>query len=336
MIKPLHAFLAMLLPISLSACASTDASTTPTSTPSSDSSVSVGMIQYMEHGSLDAASEGFIDGLADQGYVEGENLSLIQNNAQGDASNADAIVSRFVNDNVDLIFANATPAAQTAAAKTMDIPIIITSVTDPAESGLVQSNENPGVNISGTSDMADIETQIDLVTQLLPDVSTIGIMYCSAEANSQIQAELAKTTIESLGLSWKEYTVSDSTYIQSTVQSAIGNIDVLFVPTDNLMAESIAAITGVANQSGLPVITGFGDAVEQGALASYGVDYYQVGYLAGTMAAKVLNGQTIETMPIGYLEEEDYELMINTTVLNDLGLTIPETLANSAILYEGE
>lgn len=318
----------------LTGCQSADGSTT-TST-SSDDTTTVGMIQYMEHGSLDQASLGFIDGLADNGYIEGENLTLQQNNAQGDASNADAIISRFVNAPVDLIFANATPAAQSAASKTTDIPIIITSVTDPAQSGLVESNETPNVNVSGTSDMADINTQIELVTQLLPDAKTIGIIYCSSEANSAIQAEAAKGAIESLGLAWEEYTVSDSTYVQSTVQSAIDNIDALFVPTDNLMAESIAAITTVANDAGLPVITGFSDAVEQGALASYGVDYYQLGYLAGTMAADVLNGTAIESMPIGYLADTDYQLMINTKVANALGITIDDALLEDALLYNGE
>ena len=318
----------------LAACQSNDGSTTSSTT--SDDTTTVGMIQYMEHGSLDQATLGFIDGLADGGYKEGENLVLQQNNAQGDASNADAIITRFVNEPVDLIFANATPAAQSAASKTTDIPIIITSVTDPAQSGLVETNDQPGVNVSGTSDMADINTQIDLVTQLLPDAKTIGIIYCSSEANSAIQAEAAKTAIEAHGLSWQEYTVSDSTYVQSTVQSTIGNIDALFVPTDNLMAESIAAITTVANEAGLPVITGFGDAVQQGALASYGVDYYQLGYLAGTMAADVLDGSTIEAMPIGYLSDSDYQLMINTDVADQLEITIADALLENALLYQGE
>lgn len=327
---------ALLSCLALAACSNTTPVETSTvSQDSSEATYRIGVIQYMEHPSLDDATQGFIDGLAQLGYVDGENISLDQNNAQGDSGNSEAIVNKFVNDSVDLIFANATPAAQSAANKTSDIPIILTSVTDPQASGLVESNDAPGVNVSGTSDLADMSTQIGIITDLLPNAKTVGVMYCSAEQNSVYQAKLAKETLESLGLEYKEFTVSDSTYVQSVAQSVIGQVDVLFVPTDNLMAESISTITTIMQDANIPVVGGFSDVATQGGLAAYGVNYYQLGVQAAQMAVDVLEGNaSIESLPIGYLEKEGYELVINQSVADQLNVEISQDLLDQAIVIE--
>lgn len=328
--KVICALLSCLL---LSACGASENDSVKTSEASEDI-YKIGIIQYMEHSSLDDATQGFKDELTNLGYKDGENISIEYANASGDSGNAEAIVTKFVNEGVDLIFANATPAAQSAANATTDIPIIITSVTDPAASGLVQSNDKPGVNVSGTSDLADMQTQIQIVTQLLPEVKTVGVMYCSSEQNSIYQAKLAKQTLDSLGLTYKEYTVSDSTLIQSTAQSAIGQIDVMFVPTDNLMAESISTIVATMDEAGIPVIGGFADVADKGGLAAYGVNYYALGQQSAQMAIDVLNGANIADMPIQTLSDDSYELVINQTSASDLGIEVNAELSNKALVVE--
>ena len=324
---------ALLSCLMLSACGTNDNSEQQTGKASEDT-YKIGMIQYMEHSSLESASKGFKDELANLGYVDNDTVVLEYANASGDSGNAEAIITKFINDGVDLIFANATPAAQSAANQTSDIPIIITSVTDPQASGLVESNDNPGVNVSGTSDLADMEVQVGLVHDLLPEAKTIGIMYCSSEQNSLYQAQLAKQVIEQLGLVYKEFTVSDSTYVQSTAQSAIGHVDVMFVPTDNLMAESITTIISVLDEANIPVVGGFSDVAYKGGLAAYGVNYYALGQQSARMAVDVLNGKDITTLPIQYLDDQSYELVINKDNADRLGVEIDSKLLDSAKIIE--
>ena len=300
----------------------------------SDDTYKIGIIQYMKHSSLESATKGFKDELANLGFVDKENVILEYANASGDSGNAEAIITKFVNDGVDLIFANATPAAQNAANQTSDIPIIITSVTDPKASGLVVDNTNPGVNLTGTSDMADMKLQIGLVHNLLPNAKNIGVMYCSSEQNSIYQAELAKQEIEQLGLVYQEFTVSDSTYVQSSAQSSIGHIDVMFVPTDNLMAESITTIISVLDEANIPVVGGFADVAYKGGLAAYGVNYYALGQQSARMAVDVFNGKDISTMPIQYLNDGSYELVINKESADRLGVDIESNLLDSAKIIE--
>lgn len=294
----------------------------------------VGIIQLAEHPALDATYEGFLKALEDEGFGE-DVISIDYKNASGDQANCETIADKLVSDGNDLIFAIATPAAQAAAQKTADIPIVLSAVTDPASSGLVKDNEKPGTNVTGTSDLTPISEQIDLLTQLMPEAKNIAIMYCNAEDNSVFQANLAKEAAEAAGLEYIEATVTDSNQIQQVTESLIGKVDAIYIPTDNLLAEGMASVAAVANENNLPCIVGESGMVSNGGLATYGIDYYNLGYMAGKQAAKILKGDAKpEDMAIEYLPAEECELTINTTVAKQLGITIPEELLEKATVVE--
>ncbi len=203
--KYLAICLAAVLALSLAACAG------PAAAGTDAAGFRIGIIQLTEHPALDAAREGFVDALVEAGFSK-DNIDV--QNAQGEISNCATIATKFVNDKVDLILAIATPAAQTAAQATTEIPILATAVTDFVEAGLVESNDAPGGNISGTSDMNPIEEQADLLVKLMPNAETVGILYCSAEDNSTLQARLARTALEKRGLTVTDYPVADVNEIQ--------------------------------------------------------------------------------------------------------------------------
>ncbi len=298
-------------------------------------SFKVGVIQLTEHPALDSAYEGFVAALEEGGLVEGENLEIDYQNAQNDISNCDTIATKLVNEGCDLILAIATPAAQSVAGKTTEIPILVTAVTDPASSGLVNSNEEPGTNVSGTSDLTPVAEQIDLLQQLLPDAQNIAIMYCSSEDNSIFQAELAMEACEAAGLSYEEVTVSESSQIQQVTESMIGKYDAVYIPTDNVLAEGMATVAQVTNANGLPCIVGEEGMVSNGGLATYGLNYYNLGVLTGEQALSILlEGADITTMPIGYLAAEDCVLTVNTTAAAELGIEIPEDILAEAETVE--
>ena len=287
--------------------------------------VKIGVVQLTEHVALDSAYQGFVDGLAEAGYVDGENIVIDFNNAQGDQSNCTTIAQKLVNDKSDLILAIATPAAQACAAQTSDIPILITAVTDPATSGLVASNEVPGGNVTGTSDLTPVAEQMKLLTQILPEAKTVGILYCSSEDNSIFQADIAKAEAEKLGLSWVEATVSNTNEIVSVVESLVGKVDAIYTPTDNMIAEGMAAVSSVATENGIPCIVGEEGMVTNGGLATYGLDYYNLGKQTAAMAVSIIKGEKKPAdMPIEYLT--DCTLTINDEIANTLGIEIPEDL----------
>ncbi|MCD2492883.1 ABC transporter substrate-binding protein [Lacrimispora sp. NSJ-141] len=285
--------------------------------------VKIGVIQLAEHPALDASYEGFKEALKEAGYEEGKNLELDFNNAQGDPSNCETIANKLVNNNCDLVLAIATPAAQAIAGKTTDIPILATAITDFKVAGLVESNENPGTNVSGSSDMNPVEEQISLLQELLPDAKKIGIMYCSSEDNSIVQADLAKSVCEAKGLGFEEFTVSDSSMIQSVAESMIGKIDAVYIPTDNLLAEGMATVAMVTNANGLPCIVGEEGMVANGGLATYGLDYTTLGKMAGEMAVDILkNGKDVSAMPIQYISAKDCTLAVNSDVAAELDVSL--------------
>jgi len=287
--------------------------------------VSIGIIQYMDHVALDAAREGFIAALKDNGYVEGENLSIDYQNAQGDQSNLSTISDRFVSNKVDLVLAIATPAAQSIAGKTTEIPILATAVTDYEAAKLVDSNEAPGGNITGTTDMNPIKEQIELLVKLVSDVKTIGLLYTSSEDNSIVQANIAKEVIESLGLSHVEVTVTNSNDVQQATQSIVEQCDAIYIPTDNTFASAMPVVHGVTAESKTPVICGESGMVNNGGLATLGINYYDLGYQTGLMAVKVLKGEAEPaTMPIESANKFDFA--INGTVAEEIGIEIPDDL----------
>ena len=282
----------------------------------------VGIIQLTEHAALDAARQGFEDAL----NASGLNVTIETQNAQGEQTICATIATKFVNDKVDLILAIATPAAQAAAQATKDIPILVTAVTDPASSGLVASNEVPGGNVSGTSDMNPVEDQANLLVQLVPEAKTVGIMYRSSEDNSVLQAEMAQEALEALGLTVEIFTCADGTEVQAVAQSAASQVDALYIPTDNLMADTIATISMVCTPAGVPIICGESNMVDGGGTATYGIDYYRLGEQTAAQAIRILSeGADISTMPIEYYSAE-LELVVNEDVMAQLGLTVPESL----------
>lgn len=317
---------AMLLGASLMACGS-GKSTPDSGSGDSKAEVSsqagenakkkIGVLQYVQHPALDKANEGFVAALKEAGV----DVDIEQENAGGEQSAAQTIANKLVNDKKDLILAIATPAAQAAAGATSDIPVVITAVTDPADSGLVESNDKPGGNVTGSSDLTPVADQVELLTKILPDAKNVGILYCTAEANSKLQAGLAMDALKAKGLNGVEYTVSSSNEIQSVVESMVGKVDAIYVPTDNVIAAGMTTVAMIAtNEHKIPIIGAEAAHVENGALATYGIDYFEVGKLAGEQAVEILNGKAPADIPIAYLPKDKCKLVINDEVAKELGI----------------
>lgn len=292
---------------------------------SGSSKVTVGIIKYMDHIALDSAHQGFIAALKDNGYVEGQNLTVDLQNAQGDQSNLATISDRFVSNKVDLILAIATPAAQSVAGKTKDIPILGTAITDYEVAKLVDSATAPGGNVTGTNDMNPIKEQIDLLIKLVPEAKTVGLIYASSEDNSILQAKIAKEAIEKAGLNYEEVTVTNSNDVQQATQSIVEKCDAIYIPTDNVVASAMPVVHSVTSKSKTPVITGESGMVDNGGLATLGINYYDLGYQTGLMAIKVLKGEAQPaTMPIE--SSTKFDFVINGEVAEEIGLKIPADL----------
>jgi len=292
----------------------------------------IGIIQYVEHVALDSSREGFVDALSDNGYVDGENIEIDVQNAQADQSNLSTISDRFVSNKVDLVLAIATPAAQSIAGKTTEIPILGTAITDYEAAKLVKSNEAPGGNVSGTTDMNPIKEQIELLVKLVPDAETVGVIYTSSEDNSIVQAAIAKEVIEELGLTYTEVTVTNSNDVQQATQYIVEKCDAIYLPTDNVLASSMPIVNGVTVESKTPVICGESGMVEGGGLATLGINYYDLGYKTGLMAVKVLKGEAEPaTMPIE--SADGFDFAINGAVAEAIGLEIPEDLSEYVMEY---
>ncbi len=290
----------------------------------------IGILQLMEHDALDNARNGFLNALAEGGYTEGEKIVVDVQNAQGDQSNLKTMSQKFVNDKEDLILAIATPAAQSVAAETQEIPILATAITDYPEAGLVESNEVPNVNLSGTSDRTPVKEQLALLKQILPDVKKVGIMYNSSEANSEIQARSAIEACEDLGLEYQEGTVTNVNDIQQVVQSIVGDVDALYIPTDNTFASAIPLVASITDVEKVPVICGENGMVKGGGLATVGIDYYKLGQQTGKMAIRVLEGEDISKMPVEF--PDSTEVCINLDTAEKIGVTVPQEIIDSAAI----
>ena len=273
----------------------------------------IGVIQLVEHPALDSSYKGFVDGLAEAGFVDGKNIVIDYQNAQGEQANCVTIANKLVNDKDDLILAIATPAAQAVANLTTEIPILVTAVTDPQSANLVKSNEKPDTNVSGTSDLTPVNAQISLLKKIVPNAKTVGLMYCSSEQNSVFQIEIAKKSCAENGLEFVEGSVSNSNEIQQVTQSLVGKVDAIYIPTDNMLAAGMATVAMVANEAKLPVIVGEGGMVASGGLCTYGINYYELGKQTATQAVDILkNGANPKDMPIQYLEKCDFTKNENT------------------------
>ncbi len=290
----------------------------------SEAKYEIGIVQLAQHVALDKATEGFQAALKDK---LGDDVSFDVQLASGEQTNCSTIVTKFVNDGVDLIMANATPAVIAAKEATATIPIVGTSVTDYVDGGIVASNDAPGGNVTGYSDLSDIAAHVELTKKLCPDAKKVAIVYCSAEPNSVIQGNQAKALYEDAGFETVVLTASDVSTISSVVTSACSQANAIYIPTDNLFAENMEAVKNIAVPAKIPVFCGESGMVEAGGVATVAIDYYTLGYKAGEMAYDILaNGADPATTPIGFMKAEDMELVINQANADAIGLTIPEDL----------
>lgn len=295
----------------------------------------IGIVQLVTHNAANAANEGFIQALADHGFVEGENTTYVQRNGQNEQSNLESIAQAFINEDVDLICAVSTSTAQVMAAATNEIPIVGTAITNYEEAKLVKSNEAPGYNVTGTSDQNSIEKQGDLIIQLVPEVKTVGIIYNSSEINSQVQVNHMEQYLQERHISVKRAAISNINDLQQVTQNLVGQVEAIYLPTDNTVASSVPQVITVTEEAGLPVICGEVSQVEGGGTATYGINYYDLGYQTGEMAVKILSGEAEPaTMPIEFTADENITLAINKGEAERIGLAIPQTLLDQAQIVE--
>lgn len=296
------------------------AENTTDNTESSDS-YTVGICQLVQHDALDAATQGFKDALVAE-LGEGA-VTFDEQNAQGDSNTCSTIANSFVSDGVDLILANATPALQAAAAATNEIPILGTSVTEYGVAlGIDNFDGTVGTNVSGTSDLAPLNGQADMLAELFPDAKNVGLLYCSAEANSQYQVDTIKTYLEGKGYTCTYYSFADSNDLSSVVTEATSNMDVIYVPTDNTCASNTELINNIAQPAGVPIVAGEEGIAAGCGVATLSISYYDLGTATGKMAAKILKGESnVAEMPIEYAPQ--FTKKYNPTICEALGIEVP-------------
>jgi putative ABC transport system substrate-binding protein len=310
--------------LALTAC--DDKKTQNTAQAPAQKTLQIGVVQLVEHNALDAANKGFVDALAARGFSAGKNVEFDFQNAQADQSNLRNIAQRFVSKKVDLIGAIATPAAQSVANATQTIPIVATAVTDFEIAKLIKSNAKPDTNVTGSSDMAPIDALVELILKFYPQTKKVGVLYSSSEINSQRQVDIFKAEAKKRGLETQEATVSSVNDIQQAAQSLVGKVELLYVPTDNTIASAIPALVKITEPAKLPVFTGEGGMVKAGATAAIALSYYEIGKIAGDMAADILQKKSApKDMAIRY--QNNFQTIVNKRSADSLGLKVPEGLS---------
>ena len=318
--------LALVMLLGLAACGSktepaAEGSAAEAATPSDDAFV-VGICQLVQHEALDAATQGFKDALVKEFGEDG--VVFEEQNAAGDPATCSTICDGFVTEGVDLIMANATPALKAAATATDSIPVLGTSITEYGVAlDLDNFNGVVGTNVSGTSDLAPLDEQAKMVTELCPDAKTVGILYCASEANSVYQAEVVKAALEAAGVTVKVYTFSDSNDVAAVTGTACDECDALYIPTDNTAASCTEAINNVAQPAGVPIIAGEEGLCKGCGVATLSISYYELGVATGEMAAKILKGEAnVAEMEIGY--DPNPVKKYNPELVEALGITVPD------------
>ena len=289
----------------------------------------IGILQLADHGSLTAAREGFIYRLAELGYVEGENVEFTYLNAHGDQSNLQIMAQRIVSEQPDLIFTISTPASQAAANETSEIPILTSAVTSLVNANLIESNERPNTNVSGTSDMAPVDEQMALLRELAPNATRLGFIFNASEANSQLQVSMAEVEAERLGFETFQMTVANTNDVAQAVQAMVGRVDVLYIPSDNTMSSAMATVGQIAMENRIPVVTGSVTAARTGGLATVGIDYFKLGAQTADMAVDIFeNGAIPQTMPV-QMQSETF-VVINEEMVEGMGFIIPSSIRERA------
>ncbi|MTB65202.1 ABC transporter substrate-binding protein [Streptococcus sp. zg-86] len=297
--------------LALAGCSSSGSQNTDT--------VKVGILQYMEHDSLSAARKGFIAELEENGYKEGEKITLDYQNAQGDQANLQTISEQLIGDN-DLILAIATPAAQSLATASTDTSVLFTAVTDPLSADLVSSMEEPGGMLTGTSDQAPINQQIDLLGKAVPHAKTVGILYTTSERNSEVQVEAAKPLLEKAGYKVVVKGISNTNEVQDAATSLMKAVDAVFIPTDNTVASTMTMIGELSLQYKVPVVGGSTDMVDEGGLLTYGTNYEALGRQTAKMAIKIIEGADPAKTAVEY--PETVSLHVNEEMAKKLGIDL--------------
>ncbi|MFF0825352.1 ABC transporter substrate-binding protein [Brevibacillus sp. NPDC003359] len=339
-IKIFQSFLFPLLLLSVTACGQQSATPANNSTPAPSNTtapapstetkqLTIGIAQFVEHPALDAAREGFISQLAKNGYEKDKQVKIDVQSAQASMDTAIQIAQKFEADKVDLVLAIATPTAQAAAQTSKTIPILFTAVTDPVEAGLVAAMDKPGANVTGTSDMNPVEEQLKLIKEMKADAKSVGIIYSSGEVNSKVQVDAAKAVAGKLGLEIKEAAITSATEVKQAAESMVGKVDAFYVPTDNMVVSSIAAVIGVAEAQKIPVIAGEENSVKSGAIATYGIDYTKLGEQTADMAAKILKGEA-KPADMAVEVQADMKLVLNKKAAEKMGVTIPQAMLDRA------
>ena len=314
-----------LLLLSLSGCSS---SQKDSANSNEQGKLKIGIVQIVEHPSLNTIRESFIAELAKEGYKDGENITIDYQNAQNEQTNLKTICQKFANNKYDLIVAIATPSAQAAVGETKDIPIVFSACTDPVGSGLVSSMEKPGKNVTGTSDAVSAEKIMELAKRITPDIKTVGALYNSGETNSQAVVEDLKKYAKKNGLTVVEGTVTNSSEVQQVASSLAGKVDAIFSPIDNTIASAMPVVTQVANKAKVPVYVGADSMVKDGGLATYGINYPVLGQETAKMAVEILKGKKPGDIAVKTMS--DMDIYINQDTAKAIGVTIPGDVLKEA------
>jgi putative tryptophan/tyrosine transport system substrate-binding protein len=308
----------------LGACSSSQIATNNSKTKT----IKIGITQIAEHPALDSARKGFIEALKSKGYEEGKNLKIDYENAQGDMATTQTIAQNFVSNKENLILAIATPSAQAAYNATKNIPIVITAVTDPVKAGLAKSLEKSDTNVTGTSDNVPIEKQLQLLKELIPGSRNLGVIYNTSESNSEVQIENLKKAAPNFNLHLVTVGITNVNEIPQALSSILGNIDVLYIPTDNMVASSMPLIINQCYSKNIPVIGSEKGEVTNGALATTGIDYNKLGFQTGLIAVDIINGKSPKDIPI--LTSSEMQMVINVDAVKKLNIVIPDDINNKA------
>lgn len=328
--KILSVIISSLIIFSLAACAqsgvssSSQAASSGQGSPSSDEVYKIGLVQMMEHPSLDEIRQAVLDEFAAKGY-DSSKIVIDYQNGQGDMGTLNTIAQKFVGDNVDMIIAIATPSAQAAAAATTDIPIVFSAVTDPVSAGLVSSVEAPDRNCTGTSDAIPTAQIFELAEKLTPGIKTYGLLYNQGESNSVSVIADAKAALAARGIAYEEACVINSGEVTSAAQSLVGKVDAIFSPIDNTVAFAMPNLAQICIENKLPAYVAADSMVNDGGLATVGVNYTQLGKQTADMAIEILNGKAVSQVPVQVLTE--YATVINDETAAALGITVPAELA---------
>lgn len=289
----------------------------------------VGISQFIEHDALDASREGFIDGLALAGYIEGETLEITFSNAQGDAANSQTIAQQLAAGEYDILVGIATTAAQPMVNLIKDTPVLVTSIADPVYGGLVESLEEPGANVTGTKDSNPAADQVDLLLEMFPEIETVAVMHSSSEPNGVIQGEIAVAALEERGINVLHQTVANSNDLQSVVEGTIGLVDAWYISTDNLFASSMGIISQVGAEANMPIMVGERNMMEGGALATISLDYYDSGLQIAELAVEIFEeGTDPGTIPVRL--PRYFNTYVNEEYAARIGYEIPQAILDRA------